>query len=165
MIETLLSLGAHTVCFNPTETDPLKLKGYAMDAARNWSPTNWALPDMMRHNKVADAEGGMPADDSLEYPFRDDGNLVFNAIKTYMHEAVAAVYKSDDAAVAGDEELKEYAKELSTVGHPFKCVHEVGKVRGARRPDARSQVYGSPDPCAAPCLIAGDALHDDFQPG
>ena len=128
-----------------------------MDAARDWHPYNWALPDsalryaifakmtarrtfpppaplltraglaVMRFNGVADAAGG--TDESLEYPFRDDGKLVFDAIASYMVEAVDAVYDKSDAAVAADKELQAYAAELSTIGHPGKCV----RVRAMQR--------------------------------
>lgn len=49
------------------------------------------------------------------YPYRDDGILIWNAIFNWVSDYVGLFYKSD-ADVRGDAELQAWAKEANTVG-------------------------------------------------
>uniref|UniRef100_A0A0D9X9L7 linoleate 13S-lipoxygenase n=1 Tax=Leersia perrieri TaxID=77586 RepID=A0A0D9X9L7_9ORYZ len=51
-----------------------------------------------------------------DYPFANDGLLIWDAIKSWVEAYVARFY-ADDVAIAGDEELQAFWNEVRTVGH------------------------------------------------
>ncbi|MEM6251539.1 MAG: lipoxygenase family protein [Cyanobacteria bacterium P01_D01_bin.156] len=61
------------------------------------------------------------------YPYRDDGLLIWNAIHTWVHDYLK-VYYADDAAVQQDSSLQAWAKEL--VAHNGGRVIEFGEANG-----------------------------------
>lgn len=66
--------------------------------------------------KALESRGVMGPD--LEYPYRDDALLIWNAIEAWV-KAYVALYYSSDEDVAGDADLQEWGKELAAVdgGH------------------------------------------------
>ncbi len=75
------------------------------------------------------ARGVDNADELPEYPYRDDGLLIWNAIFQWVGEYVA-VYYANDNDVTSDYELKAWATELATSG----------KIKGFRAITTRSQL-------------------------
>lgn len=56
-----------------------------------------------------------PEDDNLEYPYRDDGIDMWNAINRYVKAAVDNIY-DDDAAMHGDTELSSVIEDFRDTG-------------------------------------------------
>jgi arachidonate 15-lipoxygenase len=72
-----------------------------------WSIEAWDLPLELRSR-------GFDKDSALaEYPFRDDGMLLWEAIGTFVSQYLD-VYYASDAEVAGDSELQDWMTELSS---------------------------------------------------
>lgn len=80
-----------------------------------WDFETWDLPAELARRGVADS-AALP-----DYPFRDDGLLVWNAIRDFV-AGYLRLYYASDADVAGDTELQAWAAELADPS--------LGRVRG-----------------------------------
>jgi len=72
-----------------------------------WSIEAWDLPREL-HSRGFDEDSAL-----AEYPFRDDGLLLWEAIGTFVSQYID-VYYASDADVAGDSELQDWMTELSS---------------------------------------------------
>ncbi|WNG18190.1 lipoxygenase family protein [Cystobacter fuscus] len=81
--------------------------GHPQAHVEPWSIEAWDHPRELRSR-------GFDKDSALaEYPFRDDGMLLWEAIGTFVSQYVDVYYVSD-AAVAGDTELQDWMAELTS---------------------------------------------------
>lgn len=80
--------------------------GYEPGGIPPWTFEDWDLPLELAARGVADA-ALLP-----EYPYRDDGLLLWDAIQAYV-TAYLRLYYPSDAAVAADAEVQRWAEELA----------------------------------------------------
>ena len=76
-----------------------------VNAYKEWSLDEFALPTELK-NRGVDNEGNLP-----HYPYRDDGLLLWNAIKKFVSEYLKIYYKTPENLTA-DFELQAWAQEL-----------------------------------------------------
>lgn len=77
----------------------------SVKAAKNWSVTE-TFPQSIEARSVASKES-LP-----HYPYRDDGNLIWDAVVGYVNEYVGVYYKAD-TDIAADYEIQAWAKTLA----------------------------------------------------
>ncbi|WPB82235.1 lipoxygenase family protein [Archangium violaceum] len=81
--------------------------GYPQAHVEPWSIEDWDHPSELRSR-------GFDKNSALkEYPFRDDGMLLWDAIGTFVSQYID-VYYASDAEVAGDSELQDWMVELTS---------------------------------------------------
>lgn len=81
-------------------------EGYEPRGVAPWSFDDWDLPAELAARGVDDA-AALP-----DYPYRDDGLLVWEEVRSYV-ESYVRVYYESDAAVAGDPEIQAFRDELA----------------------------------------------------
>ncbi len=80
--------------------------GYAPRGVAPWSFESWDLPMEL------EARGVGKGSALLEYPYRDDGLLLWEALLSYVTDYLG-IYYSSDADVAGDAEVQAWVSELA----------------------------------------------------
>jgi hypothetical protein len=78
-----------------------------------WKFKNESLPGDLKARGLMNEAGEILLDD---YPYAEDGILLWNAITDYFKEYLAVYYK-DDTAILADSELQAWWKEVQDVGH------------------------------------------------
>lgn len=81
--------------------------GIPLNLYKDWNILEAALPRDLARRKVDDPRS-LP-----DYPFRDDGLLVWNAIADFVANYIRIYYQTD-GDVTGDEELQAWAHELAS---------------------------------------------------
>jgi arachidonate 15-lipoxygenase len=76
--------------------------------SRPWSLAMWDLPRELALRGFAPTGGTL-----REYPYRDDGMLLWSALDEFVRAYVAAYYPSD-AELLGDREIQDFARELAS---------------------------------------------------
>jgi hypothetical protein len=79
-----------------------------------WDFNHQSLPEDIHARGVGD-QAIIP-----EYPYRDDGLLIWGAIETMVNDYLKLFYHSDDD-VATDIEIQNWINEIKTKGHPVKA--------------------------------------------
>ncbi|XP_006648416.1 lipoxygenase 2.3, chloroplastic-like [Oryza brachyantha] len=88
--------------------------------AATWRFDAEALPeDLLRRGLAVRRDDGELELTIKDYPYANDGLLVWNAIRQWASDYIHFYYKSDED-VAGDEEVQEWWEEVRTRGHADK---------------------------------------------
>lgn len=96
----------------------IELSSVAYDAT--WRFDTEALPeDLVRRGLAVRRDDGELELTIKDYPYANDGLLVWSSIKLWASDYVRLYYKSDED-VAGDEELRAWWEEVRTKGHADK---------------------------------------------
>ncbi|MQL96402.1 hypothetical protein Taro_029076 [Colocasia esculenta] len=107
-------------CFSPGK--------YAMEISSAAYKSLWrfdmeALPADLIRRGMAVEDAAMPCGIKLvleDYPYADDGLLVWSATKDWVHDYVTHFYPDHPNSVSSDVELQAWWDEIKTKGHPEK---------------------------------------------
>ncbi|KIY99422.1 hypothetical protein MNEG_8539 [Monoraphidium neglectum] len=80
----------------------------------DWRFDKQALPENLRSRNLLDSKGELVVGN---YPYGEDGLLLWEATKKF-HEKYVSLYYTSDADVAGDAELQGWWEDIRQKGHP-----------------------------------------------